>query len=258
MNDAQNIAMVRRLLGHPLPDGPDDQQLIQLLVDQLLHHHAQLINTRNHWAVDKWTLSTSSGTEDYIVAAANFGRPFLCYTVDSSDPYHMRREVPITLMQDADRRYAGPAKTDSSLPHTAVEFAFYRKQGLGWYVRSVPIPSSSSDYEIWFETNYDYTAPSEEPGLASFHHLVRVQTALAALPFCRWRDVNPVTSPQAWQLQVGALRDSLLHNELKFQKEFDNYKANSSREGVNTKMGYAPGYEQDMFGAGRIVQGYGY
>ncbi len=258
MNDLQNIGMIRRRLGHPLPDGPDDQQLLQLLVDQLLHHHAQLVNTRNHWAVDKWTLNTSSGVEDYIVAAGNFGRPFLVYTVDDTNPYHVRREVPISLLQDADRRYVGPKQTDSALAHTSVEVCFYRRQGLGWYVRTVPVPSMSSSYEIWFESNYEYTAPSEAPGLESFHHLVRVQAAIGALPFCRWRDMSPTQNPQGWQMQMAALRDSLLHDEQKFQKEFDSYKAMSSREGVNNKIGYAPGYETDMFGAGRMVQGYGY
>jgi hypothetical protein len=46
----QNVALIRARLGNPLPSAPDDQILLRLLTDQLAHHSAQLVNTRNHWS----------------------------------------------------------------------------------------------------------------------------------------------------------------------------------------------------------------
>ena len=144
--------MIRSRLGNPLPGSPDDQQLLRLLTDQLTHHSAQLVNTRNHWSIDKWQVVVQSGLEDYLITANNFGRPVVCYTIDPSDPYHVRREIPFSLIQDVDRRYQGPQQNFAVTRHSAVQMVFYRKEGQGWFVRPVPIPGDSSSYEIWYET----------------------------------------------------------------------------------------------------------
>ncbi len=254
----QNIALIRSRLGNPLPNSPDDQQILLSLTDQLTHHSAQLVNTRNHWSVDKWTLTVQSGLEDYLITANNFGRPFVCYTIDLSDPYHVRREIPFSLLQDADKRYQGPQQNFSVSKHSAVEMVFYRKEGQGWYVRPVPIAGDSSQYEIWFETMYEYGSMGDAPGATAFHHLVRVQTAIAMLPFCHWPGISPQEDAKTWQIQVAAMRDSLLHDEIKFQKVFDVYKSQLSREGVNGKLGYANDYEYRPYAVGVMVNGYGF
>lgn len=254
----QNIALIRSRLGNPLPNSPDDQQILLSLTDQLTHHSAQLVNTRNHWSVDKWTLTVQSGLEDYLITANNFGRPFVCYTIDLSDPYHVRREIPFSLLQDADKRYQGPQQNFSVSKHSAVEMVFYRKEGQGWYVRPVPIAGDSSQYEIWFETMYEYGSMGDAPGATAFHHLVRVQTAIAMLPFCHWPGISPQEDAKTWQIQVTAMRDSLLHDEIKFQKVFDVYKSQLSREGVNGKLGYANDYEYRPYAVGVMVNGYGF
>ena len=227
----QNVALIRARLGNPLPSAPDDQILLRLLTDQLTHHSAQLVNTRNHWSVDKWQINMQSGLEDYLITANNFGRPVVCYTIDPSDPYHVRREIPFSLIQDADKRYAGPQMNFAVSKHSAVEMVFYRKEGQGWFVRPVPIPGDSSSYEIWYETMYEYGSLGDVPGASAFHHLVRIQAAI---------------------------RDSLLHDEVKFQKVFDTYKAQISREGVNAKLGYANDYEYRPYPVGVMVNGYGF
>lgn len=250
--------MVRARLGNPLPNAPDDQQLLRLLIDQVTHHSAQLVNTRNHWSVDKWTLTVQSGLEDYIITANNFGRPFVCYTIDPSDPYHVRREIPFSLLQDADKRYQGPQQNFAVTKHNAVEMVFYRKEGQGWYVRPVPIAGDSSQYEIWYETVYEYGAMGDVPGANVFHHLIRVQTAISALPFCQWRGISPQEDVKTWTAQMSAIRDSLLHDERKFQHAFDTYKSQISREGVNNKLGYANDYEYRPYAVGVMVNGYGF
>jgi hypothetical protein len=255
---AQNTAMIRTQLGYPMQDSPTDGQLMQSLVNTLMNHSAALVNTRNHWSVSRWTLQVVAGVEDYLVSATDFGRPFLIYTVDPSNTYHWRTEIPFSLLQDADQRYFGPQQSYSSYPWSAVEMCFYRV-GQQWYVRPVPIPGGSAQYEIWYEVNYDYASPSDTTGLEAFHHLVRTQTALSALPFAEWRGVSMIENPKIWEMKAKAIRDSLLHDEIKYQKAFNDYRAQVSRETVNGKRGYGYSYEQAAggFGTGGMVNGWG-
>lgn len=257
---AQNIGAIRRRLGNPLDNSPSDALILQALTDHLHNHQASLVNTRNHWSVDKFRLAVSDGVEDYVVAAANFGRPFLVYTVDDTDAYHWRREVPFTLLQDADQRYQGPVKSGSADEHSAVEIAFYRREGLGWYCRLIPMPAATGEYEIWYETNYQYSGLSDAPGLEAFHHLVRIQAALSVLPDCEWDGIRKREQPQLWQTEAQARAAALMRDEQIFKTQFDNYRAQSSRESVNSKLGYAFDYEEDSadIGIGRMISGYGY
>lgn len=258
-SNSSNLAAIRWRLGNPDTDAPTSLVLLNLLIDQLLHHHAQLVNTRNHWSVESWSMTVSEGVEDYVIGASNFGRPFLVYTADDTDTYHTRREIPFSLMQDADQRYFGPQQTQSSAAHSAVEMVFYRREGIGWYARPVPIPGASGTYTVWYETNYTYGSLSDTPGLESFHHLLRVQTAIAALPHCAWRDIAVDKNAKAWELKTKALALSLTHDEQMFQKQFDIYRAQSSREAVSAKLGYGWEFEADYGegGVGSMINGYG-
>lgn len=253
----QNVALIRRRLGNPLDDQPSDATLMEFLVDNLLNFQASLNNTRNHWSVYNWTLQAVSGTEDYLVSATDFGRPFLVYTVNSSDAYHTRREVPFSLMQDADQRYNGPQQSPSAYGHSAAEIVFYRV-GQTWYARLVPIPGASGTYEVWYETNYAYASPSDTVGLEAFHNLIRVQTAISALPQVAWRNMSPMENPNAWLMKVKAMKESLLHDEMKYQKNFNDYRASSMRDSVNNKLGYAPDYGDGGAGIGSMASGFGW
>lgn len=255
----QNLAIIRRRLGHPLPEAPDDGTLLTMLVDQIAHHTTQLSVTRNHWAVDRWTLNVQPNLEEYPITAGNFGRPFLLYTIDPTDQYHFRREIPFSLLQDIDRRYVGPetATPRATNQHSAVLVSFYRKEGQGWFIRPTPIPANSAQYELWYETNYNYGSLGDTPGLDAFHHLLRVQTALSALPYCEWLGISLKENVDAWKAKIGLLRDTLVHDEAIFRQAFNNYKAQASRDGVTSKLGYAP--ESDMWpiGIGPMAGGYG-
>lgn len=259
MTNEQNIAIIRRRLGHPLPASPDDGTLLTMLVDQIAHHTTQLSVTRNHWAVDKWILSTQANMEEYPVTAGNFGRPFLLYTIDQTDPYHFRREIGFSMLQDIDRRYIGPATAtpSSGNQHTAVQVSFYRKEGQGWFVRPTPIPANYAQYELWYETNYNFGSMGDAPGLDVFHHLLRVQTALSALPHCEWAGATMADNLEAWKTKVALLRDSLVHDEMIFQQTFNSYKAQATRDGVTSKLGYAPETDVWPIGIGPMADGYG-
>ena len=259
---SENIAIVRRRLNKPEQNAPDDLQLTDLLIDQFQQMHAQLVNTRNQWAVNHFTLIVSQGVEDYLISASDFGRPYLVYTTDPSDTYHRRAEIPIRLMNDTDQDYRGPQQTFSASQWSAVEMVFYRT-GQNWYVRPVPIPGNSGQYVVWYEANtFNYASPSDVAGLAAFHNLIRCQTALSALPYCVWGDISPrkrETMAQ-WQMMAASLRDALVNDIARYQREFDLYRSNSSREQVNDRYGYGGDYEDDYygsFGVGVMTGGWG-
>ncbi len=251
--NAQNLAVIRRRLNYPETETPSDTQLLEVMIDHLMNHHTELANTRNPWLVSSFPLNVSSGTEDHIVSAQDFGRPFLVYSNDPTDPYFVRREIPIRLMQDFDQAYHGPQQTLSTYPASAEQIAFYR-QNNNWYARVSPIPGASGNYVVWYEVStYTYASPQDQAGLTAFHNLIRVQTCLSALPMCRWAgDISPISTKEqnraAWSLQADALGKSLLLDEQRFNAAFALYKQNSSREQVTDRLGFGWEYEDEWSG----------
>lgn len=234
----QNLALIRQRLLQPDKDDPADHILLNIMLEKIADHCLQLNNTQNHWSVSNTQLTVSAGDEDVPVGAADFGRPFLVYTTDPTDPYHWRREIPFTLMQNADWNYLGPQQSQSQEP-SAVQMAFYRTPASDpqWMARVSPIAGASATYELWYEANYDTINPSlgDAPGLGPFHHLIRCETALDALPSCAWGKLSIHEDRAGWELRCGSLATVLTNAIGKYQKQFDNYKAQSTRGGVNRK-----------------------
>lgn len=247
-----NIAMVRQRLLYPEPNTPADPDLLNIMLEKVSDHCLQLNNTQNHWSVATIPLSVAPGVEDYPVPVdSGFGRPFLVYTIDPSDPYHRRREIPFTLMQNADQNYRGPQQSQVQ-EHSAVEMSFYRTPASNpqWYVRLTPIPGAVADYQLLFESIYDPQAASlgDQPGLTPFHHLIRVETALDALPGCAWGKLSVREDREGWKLQCATLADVFTAAIAKYQKQFDAYKAQMVREGVTQKKGVGRDYLDDLTG----------
>lgn len=247
----QNLSLVRSRLGEPDRDALPDHQLFGYLADHLTQHSVQLANARAHWSVASWQLTATPGVEDYLVTANDFGRPFLVYTEDSQgSTFFVRSEVPFTTLQDADQRYVGPLQATSSYEHTAVACAFYFTAGQP-HVRLYPTPGGTGLYRVWYETAPGDFSLGDTPGLQAFHNLVRVQTALTALPFCYWGEMRPEgKQAKAWEMRVKMLRDSLVYDEQKYQKEFDLFRHLSTREQVHTRLAYGDDYEDAWLGGG--------
>ncbi len=254
---AQNIQRVRMLLGRPLPGSPTDELIINQLIESLMHHSSELTSVSAHWNVAHGVLSTSSGVEDYQITLPNFGRPFLVYTKDDSDPYHVRIEIPFTLLQNADRQYKGPQQSFSSSKHSAAEIGFYRTDQV-MYARFIPIPNQAGDYEIWYDQNYQYSGPTDAPGIEAFHHLVRAHAALSLLPHTEWHGVRLTHEMREWNAKTSMLSQTLTMNMGLYQKQFNEYRAQMTREGVSSKLPYGWESEQDLMGAGRMIPGIGW
>lgn len=253
---SQNLAQVRALLNEPSPQTPSDRVLFEILSNQIIHHQSQLQNSASNWAVYSFELTAVQGQEDYLVPAADFGKPFLVYWDDPNDTYRPRVEVPFAMMQNADQFYNGPRQVySSSDTYPTVSTVSFFRQSDGWYARFTPIPGGSTTYTIWYETLPK--APEslgDSPGLSPFHHLIRAQTALAALPYCGWGDVRVDSVERAkaaaWERQTTALATALGVQVAQFQKEFSTYIGSLMQAGVERRQGFGDDYEGGGWGVG--------
>lgn len=252
-----NIQGIRYLLDEPSANTPSYRVLFEIFGNQAVHHATQLQNSSAQWSIADWVLTVSTGQEDYLVTAANFGKPFLVYTEDDSDPYRPRIEIPFSMIQNINQFYSGPRQVYSSNDNnpTVQVIAFYRKNG-AWYARVAPVPGGTSTYRVWYETAPDTPQSlGDTPGISPFHHLIRVQTAIAALPYCGWGDVRVDAKDKgdraAWQAKTQALALALGVQAQQFQREFSTYLGTLMQAGVEARDGFADGYAIDTgFGIG--------
>lgn len=242
----ENMSMVRGLLDDPDPQKPSDRILFQVFGNQVAHHLSQLQNSGAPWGVLDWQLVAQPGQEDYLIAAQDFGKPFWVHTEDPGDPFRARSEVPFCLLQNAEQFYTGPRQimsTSDNVP-TATVISFYRKFE-SYYARITPVPGGTAYYRVWYEI-----APGmprnlgDSPGLTAFHHLIRVQTAGAALPYCQWGDIK-IDAPEpkdreAWRFKTKALAEALSSQAAQFQKEFSTYIGTLMQPGIEARDGFGP------------------
>lgn len=247
---SQNLALIRALLDEPNPAHPSDRILFDLISNQVQHHLTQLQNSGAPWGVSEWILTTSDGNEDYLIAAQDFGKPFLVYWQDPTDQYQSRVEIPFSLLQNASQFYEGPRRvysTTNNIP-TAAVVTFYKRDG-NTYARFTPIPGGSAEYHIWYEVApKEVESLGDTPGLSPFHHLIRIQAAIAALPYCWWGDVKVTGTPtqmRQWQMKTEALALAFTRQETQFQKEFSTYIGTLMQAGVESRDGYGAGYDDD-------------
>lgn len=254
----ENLSQIRLLLGEPDDDSPKEHVIYQSFYNQMQHHVAQLNNTQASWGVQKFTLTLQPGTEDYLIAAADFGKAFWCYTLNPTDQYNWRREIPFYQLMNLDMAYQGPQQSSfSGVPSDAVALAFYRIQETNW-VRVVPMPAGVNYIEIWYETVLpDSVSGGDTYGLTPFHHLIRVQTGLSVLPHCNWGNIRiDNDNAKAWQLKQQVLQSALLRDEAKFQTEFVRYIGTLTESGIVGRDAFGnDGYWDTM---GYRTGGYGW
>lgn len=257
-NLQQNLVNIRLLLDEPAEGSPSERILWQLLQDHVHHHASQLQNTAAQWSVNEWDLVTAAGIEDYLITATDFGKAFWVHTHDPQNITTPRVEIPFAMMQNADMFYQGPAQlyTSNSDIFSASTISFYRKSD-SWYARLTPIPGGSVIYKVWYET-----APGgqlnlgDTPGLTPFHHLIRAETALAALPYAGWGAVrNDADDPKkaaAWERKTGMLSKALGLQVAMYQRQFDIYRATLSQAGVERRQAFGDAYMNgsDISGGG--------
>lgn len=251
----ENLSQIRNLLDSPDSHRPTDALLFEFFGNQVMHHKSRLQNSGAPWDVDDFLLSVSAGQEDYALPMGEFGKPFLVYTEDQSDPRRQRVEIPFSLIQNTDLFYSGPRQVFSSgNVNTAVTMTFYRKQGSFW-ARVTPVPGGSMDYRVWHEV-----APAppgslgDTPGITPFHHLIRIQTAIAGLPYCAWGslrvDAESDKHVRRWETKCRALGAVFGKQEEQFDREFSTYIGSLMQSGAEARDGFGDEYLDDDWGFG--------
>ncbi len=235
-----NLQRVRMLLGEP--SKPEPHIMFEMLENQISHHLSELQNSNANWSVSSIVIPATSGQEDYLVSAQDFGKPFWVYWENPTQIQWPRCEIPFAQLQNADQFYSGPrALTPNSGSNlgTASTISFYRRDN-AWWFRLTPIPGNTYPITIWYETQP--LAPSglqDVPGLTAFHHLIRVQTALSVLPHCEWDDVKPDAKENrlvnAWTMKQARLADALGRDEAKFQAQFSTYISTLQQAGIEQR-----------------------
>lgn len=254
----ENLAQIRLLLDEPTPEHPSDRILFQLFSDAIIHHKSRLQNSSAQWDVNSIDVQASYAQEDYLIAAADFGKPFWVYAYDSQDRYHTRVEIPFSMVQNADQFYSGPTQVwqeADNWPSAAV-CSFYRKNG-SWYFRLTPIPGGSCMYTVWYETQP--TAPQslyDTVGLTPFHHLIRVETAMAALPYVAWGHLKFNAEKDShlnrWKLKIDMLKDTFKGQWTQWDYQFSTYLSEIMMSGMEPRQPWGFGFDMDDGFAGGV------
>lgn len=254
-----NLALIRQILDEPDPARPKEHILFQLFADQVMHQSSQMVNSGAPWSVSSELITAVAGVEDYQVLSTNFGKPFWVHSEDPTDAYKPRIEIPFSMIQNADLFYQGPRQVYSSNDNNprAVVISFYRTSA-SYYARITPVPGGTCYYRVWYEVAPDQPASlGDTPGLTPFHHLLRIQTAIAALPYCAWGrlacDAESDRDVGRWEKKCAALALSFTRQEGQFQREFSTYLGSLMQTGVEPRDGWGDPYMEDAFYAGTLL-----
>lgn len=221
----ENVRVVH--LGEPRAQRPSNYQVLKKLSISIQRYINRLSLSERSWAVDETSLTVTTGTEDYPIAATNFGRPIQVRTVWPSNPSHIERDIAFFELGDINFDWPFPKNVGALLfspdgsPHTAERMAFFRKSGVDQaYVRVQPIPQLTATYQILYQIgNYaDSAALAAVPVLPQHHALIEVRTAISLLPITNWTD-----DPKADSLMREQLAMQLKNDEAGLSQDFESY-----------------------------------
>lgn len=241
MNLSESISDIRTHLLDPNPDEPNPRNVFLKLQDaaQLLHLEAQ--NTSTAWDVFSWVLTTSQDTSDYLVSAGFFGKDLRIITRDQNNRQHCPREVRRCDLQDIDQYYQGPEK--GPMGHSASVMSFYR-QNQSIFVKIVPTPADSKEYEIWYEGDLqEPMSLGDSPNIAPFQRYRNLKTAISLIPACKWAGFDKKDT----QERMKNLAFSLANQVQDYQKAWQKYITTDRQDGVSMRIGYAEGSGYDYW-----------
>lgn len=233
----QMIAEVRVYLDEPNHAHPTERHLWTLMTHCLQSFSNELQNTGQNWNIGSWQLDVAPGTEEYLITAMDFGKPIYVLT-KSFDPSVAEREVPIVDIQNFDfptpGRYSGLM---NEAHHSASGIGFYGKfaGSQAHYCRVNPKPQASAAYTVWYKPG-----PLPTMGLGSemllpeHHQLLVTRTAIAAIPYCQWPQLN--NQPDLAMAKAKALQQSIGFMNSMHEEAFQRYKNNLRQETMSTRV----------------------
>lgn len=234
MNLNESITDIRTHLLDPDSQMPNLRLVFLKLQDaaQLLHLEAQ--NTSTAWDVFNTTLTVSPGVSDYVLSAGFFGKDIRIITRDAGNPNHVAREIRRCDLQDIDQYYTGPEKS-TVMGHSAIVMAFYR-QGPSTYVKVIPTPAESKDYEIWYEGDLNEPLSlGDSPNIAPFQRYRNLKAAISLLPACNWTGM-PMEAQDARRNGIALALAAQISD---YEKAWRKYITSDRQDGVTMRIGYA-------------------
>lgn len=220
------MSNVRLRLGDPLPEKPGARHILKAVLDHTQSVYNQLNNVSRGWSVREIPLQVSANQDDYLLAAADFGKPLLVLTSDPSFSSHWERSVPFYEIQNLNLAYDGPRDGANWMSgfidgsnHTAAGLAFYRVEGDAVRVRVRPVPQASATYKITYMTGDWRTSAALEssPVLREHHQLIEVRASLSVLPVAEWEGCDTKEN----QGQRKNFSDVLRGEEQLYRRDFE-------------------------------------
>lgn len=232
MPSLQNMMVnVRGRLGEPHAQHPSNHQVLLALSTHIQRYCNRLNLTGRPWAVDECSLLAVAGQEDYPVTATNFGRPIQVRTVYPANPSHIERDIDFFELGDVNfdwpfpRDFGALSFNPDGSPHTAQRMAFFRRGGQNQcYVRLIPIPQQSAQYQILYTVGVlGDTALATVPVLPEHHALIEIRTAISLLPQTQWVDDNRANSDTRREYAA-----ALKNDEVELTRDFELYISSTS------------------------------
>lgn len=227
----QMMVNARMRLGQPSAQRPSERELLQATLNHCQSLFNQISNSNEPWAigVNDLILTVNPGQEEYSLSGGpTMGKPFVMYTMDSSNPAHIERMIPTYELQNLLLSYAGPRngllywpQSFDGSTHTAMGVAFYEKGGVdGWYARIRPVPQLSAQYRIIYGLGnwVQQAALSSSPVLSEHHHLLETRIAQSVLPMTRWTDDED--ADRKTRMEYAAM---LANDDQRFTRDFEIY-----------------------------------
>jgi len=180
--------------GHPAESVLPRGFICEIGLDKIAFYLTELNLTDKNWLLDRRPLNVTPDRSEYSLGAfPEFGRPVVVETKDDSNPYHVRREIPVIDFQDRKLLYDGPnaGMSEFSYPHTARSMSVYMREG-DKKISVDPVPGVAATYTIYYEL--DRQAPSTLADsafpLEQFNGLLKAAIALTCLAHCGCEDTK--------------------------------------------------------------------
>lgn len=235
------IDMTRVLLGRPSTDTLSNGDLFDLVRSEAIFYAVELGLTNVNWLWSDCYLSVDTNNNEYVISAADFGRPIKVEYFDPTNPARNGPEIQIIDIQDSDL-YGGRntsfsfqsgtsdvSGSDGSIIAHAIAF-----WGLppNRKCRIVPRPLEACQYRIMYEPLVSQTPQklTDTPFLLTqFEGLIATSAALAAvgrLPFN--------------EFQMAAMVQNLTSRQSRFATQFDMYRRQNKHSQTTLKRAFRP------------------
>jgi hypothetical protein len=228
----------RNRLGDPKPGKPSDRRLFQAVAEQTQNFLNRISLTGQPWAVDEYLLTVTPNTTDYLLSVdSGFGKPLQVLTYYPANLSIPQRYVDFFLISDLNYNWGLPVNVASwtyndGSPCTAQRIAFFRKSDDSIWVRVLPMPQLSAQYQITFELGnwIDSAGLEQSTVLSQFHNLPEIWACQSVLPQCRWSDDVKADRDQRKDLAA-----SLAADESRVRDTFETYIRSMTMDHLSTR-----------------------